>query len=115
MTCTTILLTCSRLAGRVTLTRAFSTRTKSTQIVLTLVGAVVWRHDPNSIEIGTRLSMGGNLHETNMCWFSVNGNSYALVYRKGNIDLCDRTRAGNVVASFNNANLATIQPTFARL
>jgi hypothetical protein len=41
--------------------------------------------------------------------------NYALVYRNGNVDLCDRARTGNVLASFNNANLSTIQPTFARL
>ena len=79
------------------------------EIARTLIGAIVWPADHGSVEIGTRLSMGGNLHEANMCWFALNGNSYALVYRGGNVYLCDRNRAGNVIASFNNANWATIR------
>jgi hypothetical protein len=87
------------------------------EIVLALIGAVVWRADNNSIEIGTRMTAEGNLHEANMCWFTVNNKEYALVYRsgKGTVDLCARNRTGNVIASFNNTNHATIQPTFAAL
>lgn len=86
------------------------------EIVFELIGLAIWRADANALEVGTRLSMAGNLHETNLFWFTVGGHPYALVYRNGVIALCDRNRSGTVRATFDNTSTrAQLKAAFAAL
>jgi hypothetical protein len=68
-------------------------------VVMTLLGAMIWRSD-GSIDV--REYAGA---PANMLWFWVNGNRYALTYNHSaqTIELKDRSNAGTVLYSFDNS------------
>lgn len=68
-------------------------------VVLTLLGAVLWRND-GDIEVREY-----NGSPANIIWFWVNGNRYALTYNHATeeIELRERTQSGTVIKSFDNS------------
>ena len=68
-------------------------------IALALLGGVVWRADPDSIEIK---QYAGEL--ANVLWLTVNGRRYALVYdhETAKIEIRDRVQTGPALHSFDN-------------
>jgi hypothetical protein len=72
------------------------------EIVLTLVGAVIWRATQD-VEVRTY-----NDETANILWLFVGTNKYALGFNhhNGNIELRERTLNGVVLASFNNQTTA---------
>jgi hypothetical protein len=84
-------------------------------IALALIGGVIWRHKPGTIQI-----RGYNGSPANMLWWTsaATGISYAFAYNhhSDEIELRDRTVRGAVLHSFTNAtSLADVQRTFATL
>jgi hypothetical protein len=68
-------------------------------IALALLGGIVWRADPDSIEIK---QYDGGL--ANVLWLTVSGRRYALAYnhKTAKIEICDRTQTGPALHSFDN-------------
>jgi hypothetical protein len=68
-------------------------------IALALLGGIIWRADPDSIEIK---QYDGEL--ANVLWLTVNGRRYALAYNHntGKIEIRDRTQSGAALHSFDN-------------
>jgi len=82
-------------------------------ITLALVGAVLWKKDPNPIEVRTHDGKAANI-----LWFHVNGNRYALAYnhKEKCIDLRDRTLTGAVRHKFNNkSSVSDVYNAFGNL
>ena len=82
-------------------------------IALALIGAVLWRKDPEPVEV--RTYAGGT---ANILWFHVSGNRYALAYNHHEecIELRERTQNGNVLAQFTNETPVTeVQQIFGSL
>jgi Integron cassette protein VCH_CASS1 chain len=68
-------------------------------IALALLGGIIWRADPGSIEIK---QYDGEL--ANVLWLTVNGRRYALAYnhKTEKIEIRDRTQSGPALHSFDN-------------
>ena len=74
-------------------------------IALALLGGIIWRADPGSIEIK---QYDGGL--ANVLWFEVNGHRYAVAYNHKNflIEIRDRTQSGVALHTFDNQTPSTI-------
>jgi hypothetical protein len=82
-------------------------------IALALLGAIIWRGDPGSIEI--RQYAGS---PANVLWVEVNGRRYAFAYNhaSGEIEMRDRTQGGPALHSFsNNTPVADVEAAFRAL
>ncbi len=69
-------------------------------IALALLGGIIWRADPGTIDIK---QYDGDL--ANVLWFVVNGRRYAVAYnhQKAVIEVRDRTQSGAALQTFNNS------------
>lgn len=82
-------------------------------VALALLGGIIWRGEPGSIEIKQR---EGNL--ANVLWVSIGGRRYAFAYNHttGEIEIRDRTQSGPAVHSFsNNTAVADVEAAFRAL
>jgi len=72
-------------------------------IALTLLGAIIWRGEPGSVEIKQH---SGEL--ANVLWVAIDGVRYAFSYNheRGTIEMRDRTLQGAVLHSFTNETTA---------
>jgi Integron cassette protein VCH_CASS1 chain len=78
-----------------------------------MLGGIVWRADPGSVEIKT---YGGKL--ANIIWFEINKHRYAVAYSHAadKIEIRDRTQSGPALHSFDNATAAqTVETAFRNL
>ena len=77
------------------------------QIILTLIGAVIWRSD--DFEVFFRNENTGNI-----LWFEVNGHRYVVGYNHitENIEIRDRTLQGPVLITLNNSSDITLVKVF---
>lgn len=68
-------------------------------IALAILGGIIWRADPGSIEIK---QYDGDL--ANVLWFVTGGKRYAVAYNHttSQIEIRDRTQSGTAIHSFNN-------------
>lgn len=85
---------------------------KVNEIVLTIIGAVIWKITQD-VEVRTYQD-----NTANILWLTIGSNRYALAYnhQSGNIELRSRTQVGDVLATFNNhATAAEIKSVFAGL
>jgi len=84
------------------------------EVTLALIGAVVWRKDPDTkLEV---LSRKGAL--TNVLWVTIAGTRYAFSYNhdQKTIELRRGSLTGITVASFSNSStLAQVKAVFAGL
>ena len=73
-------------------------------VALALLGGIIWRAEPGSIEIK---QYDGNL--ANVLWFVVNGRRYAVAYNHQSflIEIRDRTQSGPALHTFDNQTLVT--------
>lgn len=73
------------------------------EVVMTLMGAVLWRKDTTPLEVRTQAG-----ETANIIWFEVDGRKYALAYnhKAKLIELRERTLRGNVLHSFDNRTTA---------
>lgn len=82
-------------------------------IALALLGGIIWRAEPGTIEIK---QYDGGL--ANVLWFVVNGRRYAVAYnhQTARIEVRDRTQSGAALQSFDNATpVAEIEIFFSTL
>jgi hypothetical protein len=82
-------------------------------VALALLGAVIWRGDPDSIRLR---SYDGS--PANMLWVSIGGTRYVLAYNHDTlkIELRDRTQTGPVLHTFDDATAtADVYRIFAAL
>jgi Integron cassette protein VCH_CASS1 chain len=82
-------------------------------IALALLGGIIWRGEPGSIEIK---QYAGGL--ANVLWVTIGGKRYAFAYNHATeaIELRDRTQSGNVLQSFNNDTaVADVEALFRSL
>jgi hypothetical protein len=83
------------------------------EVALTLIGAIVWRKDPDPIEV---LRRQGQM--VNVLWVRISGKRYAFSYNHdaGTIELRLESTQGGVLASFSNmSSAADIKTLFASL
>jgi hypothetical protein len=73
-------------------------------IALALIGAVLWKKDPEPIKVKTYAGKAANI-----LWVQIHGKRYALAYnhREKCIDLRDRTLTGEAVFKFSNKTPVT--------
>jgi hypothetical protein len=86
---------------------------KVTGIALALLGAIIWRGEPDSIEIK---QYAGNL--ANVLWVSIEGKRYAFAFNHDTeqIEVRDRTQSGKPLRSFDNGTpLADLEQFFRSL
>jgi len=82
-------------------------------IALALIGAVLWRKDPEPIEVRTY-----NGQTANILWVQIAGQRYALAYNhhEGCIELRERTQTGDVLFRFdNNTPVTEVYRIFGQL
>jgi hypothetical protein len=82
-------------------------------IALALLGGIIWRAEPGTIEIK---QYDGDL--ANVLWFVVNGRRYAVAYnhQKAVIEIRDRTQSGSALNAFSNATPITdVEDIFRRM
>jgi hypothetical protein len=83
-------------------------------IALALLGGIIWRGDPGSIEIK---QYAGGL--ANVLWVTISGRRYAFAYTHdngGKIEIRDRTQSGPAVHSFDNSTpVAEVEAVFRAL
>jgi hypothetical protein len=82
-------------------------------IALALLGGIIWRADPGSIEIK---KYDGGL--ANVLWLEVNGRRYALAYNHNTakIEIRDRTQSGPSLHVFDNATpVEMVESVFRKL
>lgn len=82
-------------------------------IALALLGGIVWRAEPGSIDIK---QYAGDL--ANVLWFVVNGRKYAVAYNHNTaqIEVRDRTQSGTPIQTFDNQTPVTsVEAFFAQL
>jgi hypothetical protein len=82
-------------------------------VALALIGAVLWRKDPEPIEVRTHDGSAANV-----LWVQISGHRYALAYNHAEncIELRDRTLRGPALARFdNNTPVIEVYTTFERL
>jgi Integron cassette protein VCH_CASS1 chain len=80
-------------------------------VALALLGAIIWRGEPGSVEIK---QYAGEL--ANVLWVTINGTRYAFAYnhKDGAIEIRDRSVQGLVLHSFNNQTSVVEVETFFR-
>ena len=71
----------------------------SAALISPLLGGIIWRGEPGSIEIK---QYAGGL--ANVLWVTIGGRRYAFAYNHdtGEIEIRDRTQTGPAVHSFSN-------------
>jgi hypothetical protein len=82
-------------------------------IALALLGGIIWRDDPGTIEIK---QYDGNL--ANVLWVEIKGKRYAFAYNHDTeeIEIRDRTQSGSALHSFtNNTPAADVERVFRSL
>lgn len=82
-------------------------------VALALLGGIIWRGEPGSIEIK---QYDGGL--ANVLWVTIGGNRYAFAYNHntGMIELRERTQSGRALHSFNDqTSVAEIENVFRGL
>jgi len=82
-------------------------------IALALLGGIIWRGEPGSIEIK---QYAGGL--ANVLWVTIGGRRYAFAYNHdtGEIEIRDRTQTGTALHSFSNATpVADVEAVFCTL
>jgi len=82
-------------------------------IALALLGGVIWRAEPGTIEIK---QYGGNL--ANVLWFEVAGRRFAVAYNHDTlkIEIRDRTISGAAIHEFDNTSpVGDVEAAFANL
>jgi hypothetical protein len=82
-------------------------------IALALLGGIIWRGEPGSIEIK---QYAGGL--ANVLWVTIGGKRYAFAYNhdKGEIEIRDRTQSGLAVHGFSNSTpAAEVEAVFRAL
>jgi hypothetical protein len=82
-------------------------------IALALLGGIVWRAQPGSIEIK---ELSGS--KDNVLWVTIGTKRYAFAYNdhSGEIELRDRTHTGPALHSFSNETpAAEVEAVFRRL
>jgi len=82
-------------------------------IALALIGAVLWRKDPEPIAVKTYDGRAANI-----LWVQISGHRYALAYNheENCIELRDRTLRGDALARFDNDTPVTeVYKIFERL
>ena len=82
-------------------------------IALALLGGIIWRAEPGSIEIK---QYAGGL--ANVLWFVTGGNRYAVAYNHDTqkIEIRARKQSGQALHSFDNQTpVATVEAVFAKL
>src|SRR5579864_3572313 len=83
-------------------------------IVLAMLGGIIWRVDPGSIEIK---QYDGRLANV-LWWVSTSGHKYACAYnhRSGKIEIRDRNTQGPALHSFENSTpIADVERIFTAL
>lgn len=83
------------------------------EVVLTLLGALLWKKDPNPIIVMTRENQ-----TTNVLWAHINNHKYAFSYNNNtkSIEMRSNSTHGDVLKSFNNQdNAASIKAFFKTL
>lgn len=110
LTITTLTLLNEYIKG--VMTRADHHGQNVNEVVLTLVGAVIWKATQD-VEVRTY-----NDETANVLWLIIDGHRYALAFnhKTFNIELRDRSQTGKVLAEFNNQSDASeIKMIFATL
>jgi hypothetical protein len=82
-------------------------------IALALLGGIIWRGEPGSIEIK---QYAGGL--ANVLWVTIGGRRYAFAYNHdtGEIEIRDRTQSGPAVHSYSNSTpAAEVESVFRAL
>jgi hypothetical protein len=82
-------------------------------IALALLGGIIWRGEPGTIEI--KQYAGGM---ANVLWVTIGGRRYAFAYNHetGAIEIRDRTQSGPAVHSFSNSTpAAEVEAVFRAL
>jgi Integron cassette protein VCH_CASS1 chain len=82
-------------------------------IALALLGGIIWRGEPGSIEIK---QYAGGL--ANVLWVTINSKRYAFAYNhtSGEIEIRDRTQSGPAIHSFSNKTpVAHVEAVFRTL
>jgi hypothetical protein len=84
-------------------------------ILLAMIGGIIWRADPGSIEIKIHAD---DLADVVLRWASITGYEYACTYNRqsDDIELHDRNRHGSVLHTFSNSMPVTeIERIFSTL
>jgi hypothetical protein len=91
------------LTGRIgeSYARIEHARNLDKETVLAIAGNLVMHADDDSIEIGTRTTVEGIVHDVNQCWFTTKGDRYAIVYHDGSIEVRNRDRRGAAVCAID--------------
>lgn len=82
-------------------------------IALALLGGIIWRGDPGTIEIK---QYDGDL--ANVLWVEIGGKRYAFVYnhKTEEIEIRDKTQSGRALHSFTNeTRVADVEAVFRAL
>lgn len=82
-------------------------------VALALLGGIIWRGEPGSIEIK---QFAGGL--ANVLWVNIGGRRYAFAYNHdtGMIEIRDRKQSGPALHSFNNQTpVADVEAIFRAL
>ena len=82
-------------------------------IALALLGGIIWRGEPGSIEI--KQYAGGR---ANVLWATIGARCNAFAYNRdtGEIEIRDRTQTGTALHSFSNATpVADVEAVFCTL
>jgi hypothetical protein len=94
--------------------RAGRQTTQVRAIALAMLGGIIWRVDPGSIEI--RFQDQGRSND--LRWVSVTGYEYSCTYnqRTDQIEIRDRNGHGSVLHTFSNATpIAEVERIFSTL
>ena len=82
-------------------------------VALALLGGIIWRGDPGSIEIK---QYDGGL--ANVLWVNISGKRYAFAYnhQSGKIEIRDRTQSGSSLQNFDDDTpVSKIEAIFRQL
>ena len=82
-------------------------------IALAILGSIIWRGEPGTIEIK---QYGGGL--ANVLWVVINGRRYAFAYNHttAKIEMRDRTQSGPALHAFDNLTpVADVEAVFRAL
>jgi Integron cassette protein VCH_CASS1 chain len=82
-------------------------------VALALLGGIIWRGEPGSIEIK---QYGGGL--ANVLWVTIAGRRYAFAYnhKTAKIEIRDRTQTGEALHAFDNETpVANVEAAFRAL
>ncbi|MCV3769101.1 hypothetical protein [Rhizobium sp. TRM95796] len=82
-------------------------------VALALLGAFIWRGDPDKIRIRSRQGAPAN-----MLWVNIRGKTYVFAYnhQTEEIEIRDRTQTGAVLRSFDDIDtVADIEALFRAL